>query len=135
MTSIDNEVNLEWFNSYVSYTTSNNLTPDKGLLEKKQKLESTISKQQQQQQQQLKLQRSQAVIADDAIDISQDAPHLVRLIESQETTEELTKELKNLLIKYYWAGFELHDKLQEVNIDATRKRDDIVDENSNAGEV
>ncbi|CAL1197899.1 unnamed protein product [Candida parapsilosis] len=102
MTSIDNEVNLEWFNSY---------------------------------QQQLKLQRSQAVIADDAIDISQDAPHLVRLIESQETTEELTKELKNLLIKYYWAGFELHDKLQEVNIDATRKRDDIVDENSNAGEV
>ncbi|KAG5419903.1 hypothetical protein I9W82_001783 [Candida metapsilosis] len=132
MATIDNEVNIGWFDSYIAYTKLKNVTPDDRVLEKKRKLETTITNQQQQlsllhQQQQ----HGQLNIPSDGIDISNDAPNLAHLIESQgNDSEKLSQELKELLIKYYWAGFELHDKLEEANNTVERQQgEDIVEGN------
>lgn len=39
------------------------------------------------------------------INLSQDIPNLLRLIESNEHTEILQQELKQIIMKYYWIGF------------------------------
>ncbi|KAI5967511.1 hypothetical protein KGF57_000351 [Candida theae] len=116
MATLDNEVNIAWIDSYIEYTRLKDLTPDERILEKKQKLESKISQQQQKEQQSQLLHQSQSITPGEGIDISLDAPNLVQLIEFQENGQDLTKELKNLLIKYYWAGFELNDKLREAEM-------------------
>lgn len=126
MTSIDNEVNLAWFDSYISYTKFKNITPDERILEKKQKQESTINKQQ-------LLQHNKPTTPNDSIDISKDAPNIVRLVESQGNSEELTQELKNILIKYYWAGFQLHNKLEEASTTEISRQDDANKKNDTYG--
>lgn len=122
MTSIDNEVNLAWFDSYISYTKLKSITPDERILEKKQKQESTTNKRQ-------LLQHNKPTTLNDSNDISKDAPNIVRLVESQGNSEELTQELKNILIKYYWAGFELHNKLEEANTTEIGRQDDVNEKN------
>ncbi|CCG24436.1 hypothetical protein CORT_0F02110 [Candida orthopsilosis Co 90-125] len=122
MTSIDNEVNLAWFDSYISYTKLQSITPDERILEKKQKQESTTNKRQ-------SLQHNKPTTPNDSNDISKDAPNIVRLVESQGNSEELTQELKNILIKYYWAGFELHNKLEEANTTEIDRQDDVNEKN------
>ncbi|KAI5952124.1 hypothetical protein CANMA_005111 [Candida margitis] len=113
----------------MAYTKLKNIAPDERILQKKQKLDSSISEHKQQQQQQ-----SQQSPPNDSIDISQDAPILSTLIQYQRNSEELTQELKNLLIKYYWAGFELHDKLHEAEPVAASEVDKAVDNENNEGE-
>lgn len=122
MTSIDNEVNLAWFDSYISYTKLKSITPDERILEKKQKQESTTNKRQ-------LLQHNKPTTLNDSNDIIKDAPNIVRLVESQGNSEELTQELKNILIKYYWAGFELHNKLEEANTTEIGRQDDVNEKN------
>lgn len=84
---IDQVINNKWFELYESYTKENNLS-----------IETTIQPPSLQQQSQDQSQM---------INIGTDIPLLQELINSQSNPQQLTKELKNLLLKFYWSGFDL----------------------------
>ncbi|RCK57375.1 hypothetical protein Cantr_06734 [Candida viswanathii] len=47
------------------------------------------------------------------IDVGSDIPLLQKLINEQPNADQLTQELKNALLKYYWSGFDLGYETQK----------------------
>lgn len=88
--SIDHVINSQWFELYESYSKENNLTIDESI---KPPQSSSLSNNQ--------LQSSPE------INVGVEIPHLQQLIDNQPNSEQLTAELKSLLLKYYWSGFDL----------------------------
>lgn len=88
--SIDHVINSQWFELYESYSKENNLTIDESI---KPPQSSSLSNNQ--------LQSSPE------INVGVEIPHLQQLIDNQPNSEQLSAELKSLLLKYYWSGFDL----------------------------
>ncbi|KAI5963186.1 uncharacterized protein KGF55_002978 [Candida pseudojiufengensis] len=100
MSNLDDEINDAWNELYDTYVEENKLKKDKEVLK--------LRKDQELQKQQ---------IDKDKIDISSDVPQLNKLIEAQTSDhqKQLTEELKTILIKYFWAGFQLNKDLKNSN--------------------
>lgn len=91
--SIDHVINSQWFELYESYTKENNLTIDESIKPPQSSSLSSLSNNQ--------LQSSPE------INVGVEIPHLQQLIDNQPNSEQLSAELKSLLLKYYWSGFDL----------------------------
>lgn len=91
--SIDHVINNQWFELYESYSKENNLTIDESIKPPQSSSLSSLSNNQ--------LQSSPE------INVGVEIPHLQQLIDNQPNSEQLSAELKSLLLKYYWSGFDL----------------------------
>lgn len=91
--SIDHVINSQWFELYESYSKENNLTIDESIKPPQSSSLSSLSNNQ--------LQSSPE------INVGVEIPHLQQLIDNQPNSEQLSAELKSLLLKYYWSGFDL----------------------------
>ncbi|EEQ46591.1 conserved hypothetical protein [Candida albicans WO-1] len=98
--TIDQLIESKWYEAYESYSINHNLPIDKTI---KSSLPSITQEQQQQQQQQ---QQEQVPTQTPEIDLTNDIPNIIKLINKQSNVKELSTELTNVLLKYYWAGFD-----------------------------
>ncbi|KAI5956971.1 hypothetical protein KGF54_000590 [Candida jiufengensis] len=100
MSSLEDEVNNTWHELYDNFVEKNNLKKDKEVLKQRKA------------QQQPSIEDQNDTVD---IDLSSDLPNLSKLIESQtiEDQEKLSNELKNAIIKFYWAGFQLRKDIEK----------------------
>ncbi|CAK9440066.1 uncharacterized protein LODBEIA_P41660 [Lodderomyces beijingensis] len=96
MSQLDNEASRSWHKLYKSYAESNNLASDPHVEAEYQAVANTPSDHASEVRE---------------MDLADEIPLLSELIESTPNCEELKSELKSLLAKYYWAGYELRGNL------------------------
>ncbi|KAI3403064.2 hypothetical protein KGF56_004124 [Candida oxycetoniae] len=89
---MDKEISLGWHELYDFYVKQKNLIPDDKVIAQYDLLKAKVQNDHH---------RVEEIVLD------KDIPKLSVLIESSSEKEELEKELKRLVIKYYWSGFTL----------------------------
>ena len=98
--TIDQLIESKWYESYESYSINHNLPIDNTI---KPSLSSTPQQQQ----------------TTPEIDLNNDIPNIIQLINNQSNVEELSTELTNVLLKYYWAGFDTGYECSNPNKNST----------------